>query len=1093
MNKDKIKPQNFYKIARIMRDFETKNIGIRLAAFGSEIAECASEISQEHGRLIRANSNIMQEIRVSSRNDPFKTMEQQEADMSGFMPEIQGSSFLRVVLRVFENLDDIWSSLNVLIENARPDELYISDYNRSPLVTNADQRHLQLMEMDWNMTSVCTFVECMKYVADIQFGLFKAIENIVLTMEKFYEFVHHRHSIEGMKVFRDPIVTDVALSVFENIDAHGEIAGGKKPEEVSSYTEGKALAIAATVKGGKLYSIIQQPESFQDFIQRNIGKLRSFANDIQHALRDITHEVCTATNYKSKERVTEADWKALIQRVQDANVASIVDKSEEKLLSPQERFAAKFRDETLDTLTKQIIDPAVSVKALVQYVLKRKAEMRNYNENENSFYTCRISAGNPFMGQAPGALEVIPSEKPSVKLENIIGTGFDDVKEFVKGTDGAVKWHDLFLATSPRKKVDRQHLLMVGPMGCHRKGQKILMFNGLLKSVEEIKVGDRLMGPDSLPRTVLKLHHGFDDMVEIIPNKGESWVVNKAHILTLVRTSRQIGSHNGNPKKYWAVNEVKDVAVSDYINWSSTQKNIHKLFRTGVEFELIEEPLPLEPYFLGIILGDGCIIDRVGITNTAEEVIQEVYKQAYNFGLHVSVDAGGTSSATYHASGVCKKLNPITSMLRDLHLDGCDSGEKFIPHQYKVASRKDRFEILAGLIDTDGHLHKNCIDYISKSERLANDVVFITRSLGLAAYISTCSKKSQNGTWGTYFRVSISGDTDQIPTRILYKQAGKRKQVKNVLRTGFKVRELPSEEFFGFTTDADHRYLLGDFTVTHNCGKTEAMRAVANFEGSVAIFAQGSDFLTCWKGEDLKNPKRLFQQALKIQKDTKKHVYLMIDEIDSVLNSDRGPTDTNLSLEFQILMDGMVSYPHISVWGATNNLARIPMPMVRRFKVLIVGELSPLHRKSLLQYYMGYLPHSITDEEFTAAATKLEGCTGDIIAKISESLWREKMVQFVSDDKKSATEMTDFLNEESQFNIREFDEKVRHNFLQRLRKHILVTARDLNETIDTALTSIGVRSEIETAVNTYKAAKLLVAAMQKEEQGKEKSMILKPW
>lgn len=729
MDKSKIKPHNFYKIARVMRDFNKKDLDMLLSTFVESTSKLAAEISIEHERLFRSNSNIMQEIRNATRNDPFKSIEQQEVDMSNWMPEIQGSSFLRVVLKVFEQLDNIWNSMVTLAEQAKPEELFINDYDRSPLVTDANQRHLQLMEMEWNMSSVSVFVENVEYIADLQVNLYKSLEIIARVLEKFYEFVNHRHSVDGMKIYRDPIVTDVAISVFENIDAHGEIANGKKPEEVSSYTEGKALAIAATVKGGKLFSIIENPESFQEFIQRNISAIKAFGSDLQNMMQEITHDVCLAVNHKPNGRITEADWNALIQRVKDANVASITDKSEEKLLSPQERFAAKFRNETLDNLVKLIVDPTASVRDVVMYVLKRKAEMRQYNQNENSFYTCRISAGNPFAGQAPGALEVIAAEKPSTKLEHIIGSGFGEVREFVKGIDGAVKWHDLFLATSPRKKVDRQHLLMVGPQGC---------------------------------------------------------------------------------------------------------------------------------------------------------------------------------------------------------------------------------------------------------------------------------------------------------------------------------------------------------------GKTEIMRAVANHEGSVAIFAQGSDFLTCWKGEDLKNPKRLFQQALKIQKDTKKHVHIMIDEIDAVLNSDRSSSDTNLTLEFQILMDGMISYPHISVWGATNNLARIPMPMIRRFKVLIVGELSQTEIKSLLKHYLGFLPCNISDEELSSAAAKLEGCTGDIIAKISENLWREKMVEFVANHKKPAETLTDFLNENGQFNIREFDEKQRHNFLQRLKDYVVVSAEDLDSTINSALNSIGVMSEIETAINTYAASKLLISSMQRD-------------
>src|SRR3989449_6279346 len=60
-----------------------------------------------------------------------------------------------------------------------------------------------------------------------------------------------------------------------------------------------------------------------------------------------------------------------------------------------------------------------------------------------------------------------------------------------------------------------QNVLLYGPVGCHRKGQLVLMFDGSLKRVEDVSRGDLLMGPDSAPRKVLETVHGFGKMVEV--------------------------------------------------------------------------------------------------------------------------------------------------------------------------------------------------------------------------------------------------------------------------------------------------------------------------------------------------------------------------------------------------------------------------------------------------------------------------------------------------------------------------------------------------------------------------------------------------
>ena len=85
--------------------------------------------------------------------------------------------------------------------------------------------------------------------------------------------------------------------------------------------------------------------------------------------------------------------------------------------------------------------------------------------------------------------------------------------------------------------------------GCHAVGTKIMMYDGSCKNVEDIVIGDQLMGDDSKPRNVLRLFRGNDDMYKVIPNKGEPYVVNKDHVLSL---------------KYNNTN-IKDIKVKDFL------------------------------------------------------------------------------------------------------------------------------------------------------------------------------------------------------------------------------------------------------------------------------------------------------------------------------------------------------------------------------------------------------------------------------------------------------------------------------------------------------------------------------------------------
>ena len=105
-------------------------------------------------------------------------------------------------------------------------------------------------------------------------------------------------------------------------------------------------------------------------------------------------------------------------------------------------------------------------------------------------------------------------------------------------------------------------------------------------------------------------------------------------------------------------------------------------------------------------------------------------------------------------------------------------------------------------------------------DRLAQDIAFVARSLGLRALIAP---KPVNGT--PYWRLFISGDCTELPLRVVRKIPSPRRQKKDVLRSGFTLHDVGAGRYFGFTIDGDHRYLLGDFTVTHNSGKTIMLSA----------------------------------------------------------------------------------------------------------------------------------------------------------------------------------------------------------------------------------------------------------------------------
>lgn len=265
------------------------------------------------------------------------------------------------------------------------------------------------------------------------------------------------------------------------------------------------------------------------------------------------------------------------------------------------------------------------------------------------------------------------------------------------------------------------------------------------------------------------------------------------------------------------------------------------------------------------------------------------------------------------------------------------------------------------------------------------------------------------------------------------------------------------------------------------CGKTEVLRAVASNPSYAAIFAQGSDFLTCWSGEASKNPKRLFEAAKAIHMRTSKRVFILIDEIDQILHSDP-MGDKSLAREFQVLMDGILDYPMISVWGATNYPGRIPQPMMRRFTLaLIVGELDQRARIQLLRQFCGKMSVAgFADEDWERLAMRLEGATGDVIRKVIEPVSRAKMQAFVEEHRDVAEMLRSWIDREGGPRALQDDAK-RSEFDALLAEHVAITPADLDASIAANLGNLAVLGQIRSAQETYAEARRLLRDMQTEQ------------
>ncbi|MEM1328292.1 MAG: replicative DNA helicase [Bacteroidota bacterium] len=394
-----------------------------------------------------------------------------------------------------------------------------------------------------------------------------------------------------------------------------------------------------------------------------------------------------------------------------------------------------------------------------------------------------------------------------------VPTGFSEVDRL---TSGLQKSDLIIIAARP------------GMGKCLGKGTKVVMYDGRLKKVEDVQVGDLLMGDDSTPRRVLSLARGREQMYWVRQNKGVDYRVNESHILSL-KKSRREGRHQKS--------DVLNIEVRDYLTRSDKFKTKYKGYRVAIE--LNEKKTMVEPYFLGLWLGDSSRT-KLETTNRDAEVIDYIYDYAEQLDFRVRKDEPQNRIPKYSIVGGVQGHTgaSMRGMLR--HIGVIDN--KHIPNNYLYNSTEKRLELLAGLIDSDGHylVQSNGYEIAQKNKRLAHQIKYLCDSLGFRT--SLTSKRAHIASIGyetMVWRLRIYGDIDRIPVRIERKKANPWKSVVDWKVTGIQVEKDIVDDYYGFELDGNKLFLLEDMTVTHNTSYvlSLARNAAADFGKGVAIFS----------------------------------------------------------------------------------------------------------------------------------------------------------------------------------------------------------------------------------------------------------------
>lgn len=365
---------------------------------------------------------------------------------------------------------------------------------------------------------------------------------------------------------------------------------------------------------------------------------------------------------------------------------------------------------------------------------------------------------------------------------------------------------------------------------CFSPDTKVIMSDYSRKRIEDIKVGDFVMGIDGTPQEVIKTNSGNDNLCLVKQLKGEDYIVTSNHKLYLEHRPRV-----GNQK-----DKIELLTPLDYFELSNYNKRTtYGLKSSGLQFNQTLEDL--DPYFLGVWLGDG---DKTRISiiinESADPEIRDYVIKYYNNNLgsdhHITIKQdtkcklGLTHCNLRHYSFVGNIKGPNQNKLLKVFKKYNLIDNKHIPKEVYYTPIEYRLKVLAGLIDTDGNLSKGSSSYsfsyeiAMARESLINEIAELARSCGF--YVHQDYRKIPNGYKknSDSYRICIRGDLNRIPVLVARKKLPiDYKQTSNPLSTSIKIENYGYGKYCGITLrsygkSTDNLFLLNDYTVVHNCG-----------------------------------------------------------------------------------------------------------------------------------------------------------------------------------------------------------------------------------------------------------------------------------
>jgi N12 class adenine-specific DNA methylase len=467
------------------------------------------------------------------------------------------------------------------------------------------------------------------------------------------------------------------------------------------------------------------------------------------------------------------------------------DRGQEKttrVLNEKETMAAKKKAKDMQTMFKQFVGSNPHIGQLLE---------NSYNDTYNSHVDASYDGSH---------LE-LPGMSPEIKLrpyqKNAIWRMVQDGRALLAHAVGAGKAQPL--------------------------DAKVLTPTGW-KKMGDIIIGDEVIAGDGTVTTVTGVFpQGRKEIFAVKFSDGSSTECCKEH-LWLTQTYKERTAASAQKDKQWPsaaakVRSLEEIATTVIDKRLNTPN--HSIPMVGaVQFS--GSALPIDPYTLGVLLGDGCVRGKsVTVCGVDKEIIGRIKTpdgtELRRVKSAVKCPTWAIRMTKQSGFGYDRAPNPMVTAMRTLGLMNCLSEDKFIPDIYLFASETDRLEILRGLMDTDGSATKRgAAVFYSVSERLVDGVRHVVQSLGGTVSVTTKTPKfkhlGKSKIGKTCFVMHVCLPPTMNPfslgrkaSRVIAKTSyAPSRRITEVTSAGEKLAQCIS------VAHPSHLYVTDDFIVTHN-------------------------------------------------------------------------------------------------------------------------------------------------------------------------------------------------------------------------------------------------------------------------------------